>query len=271
MDYGNIVILCVVLATILVCIYVWILACKRKIVKENSKYYNDVINLNNVTSYNRQICDVRYIMCVKSKAQFERTAPEKALEEYLTQNRRTMLDLLDEVQKNRRSAVVYYANFNSISTQITPEECRKLHIKYDKFLEIEKQLVNAIKLDIVQTISATCYVQYTSPKGRNHYSKNCTFLESEIRTAIKDLDELNAHKLTEEWRRKTERTKVTVALRYDILKRDHFCCCVCGRSATNGVELEVDHIIPISKGGKTTYQNLQTLCRDCNRGKGAKM
>ena len=36
-------------------------------------------------------------------------------------------------------------------------------------------------------------------------------------------------------------------------------------------DLEVDHIIPISKGGKSTYDNLQTLCHRCNVRKGAKI
>lgn len=33
-------------------------------------------------------------------------------------------------------------------------------------------------------------------------------------------------------------------------------------------EMEGDHIIPYSKGGQTVYNNLQMLCRRCNRVKG---
>ena len=68
-----------------------------------------------------------------------------------------------------------------------------------------------------------------------------------------------------------ERKKMTPSLRYNILKRDNFKCCLCGRSAKDGVQLEVDHIIPIAKGGKTEPSNLRTLCFDCNRGKGIKI
>lgn len=64
-----------------------------------------------------------------------------------------------------------------------------------------------------------------------------------------------------------QRRVVTDSLRYDVLKRDGFRCCVCGATASDGVKLEVDHIIPVSKGGKSTMDNLQTLCERCNRGK----
>ena len=59
-------------------------------------------------------------------------------------------------------------------------------------------------------------------------------------------------------------------LRYQVLKRDNFKCCACGASPAKdpSVELHIDHIIPWSKGGETTLDNLQTLCSRCNLGKG---
>ena len=70
---------------------------------------------------------------------------------------------------------------------------------------------------------------------------------------------------------KRERSKVTSTLRYDVLKRDHFTCKMCGATVKDGIKLQVDHIIPVSKGGKTTMSNLQTLCQRCNRGKSNKI
>lgn len=67
-----------------------------------------------------------------------------------------------------------------------------------------------------------------------------------------------------------ERSLMTPSLRYDILKRDGFRCTICGRSQDDGVKLHVDHIKPVSKGGKTEPNNLRTLCEDCNQGKKAK-
>ena len=58
-------------------------------------------------------------------------------------------------------------------------------------------------------------------------------------------------------------------LRYQVLKRDNFKCCACGASPAKNpaVELHIDHIVPWSKGGETTLENLQTLCSRCNLGK----
>jgi len=52
-------------------------------------------------------------------------------------------------------------------------------------------------------------------------------------------------------------------LRWAVWERDNFTCKHCGSRTI----LEVDHVIPVSKGGITTLSNLQTLCSACNRGK----
>jgi hypothetical protein len=65
------------------------------------------------------------------------------------------------------------------------------------------------------------------------------------------------------------RTPVSKVLRFEVFKRDNFTCQYCGRMAPD-VVLEIDHIKPIAKSGKTTILNLVTSCYDCNRGKGAK-
>ena len=53
-----------------------------------------------------------------------------------------------------------------------------------------------------------------------------------------------------------------------IIKRDNARCRWCGfANATR--QLEADHIVPESKGGKATMSNLQCLCSACNKIKGA--
>jgi hypothetical protein len=62
---------------------------------------------------------------------------------------------------------------------------------------------------------------------------------------------------------------INLRLRFLVMKRDNFKCCICGASpATDStVELHIDHIVPWSKGGETELDNLQTLCSKCNLGK----
>ena len=65
---------------------------------------------------------------------------------------------------------------------------------------------------------------------------------------------------------RVERGKVTNKMRSVIYECDHYKCRKCGRR-TN--DLEVDHIIPIAKGGKLTSDNLQILYHRCNYKKGS--
>ena len=62
---------------------------------------------------------------------------------------------------------------------------------------------------------------------------------------------------------------VSLRLRMDVLKRDGYRCVKCGASAAadKSVRLEVDHIVPVARDGRSTMENLQTLCWLCNQGK----
>lgn len=66
-----------------------------------------------------------------------------------------------------------------------------------------------------------------------------------------------------------DRREPSQALINKVWKRDGFRCRRCGRSPATHfrVIIEVDHIVPWAEGGKTTLENLQTLCTGCNRSK----
>lgn len=65
------------------------------------------------------------------------------------------------------------------------------------------------------------------------------------------------------------RQAISKSVRFEVFKRDGFCCAYCGAMPPE-VVLEVDHITPVSAGGGNERDNLITSCRDCNRGKGAR-
>lgn len=72
---------------------------------------------------------------------------------------------------------------------------------------------------------------------------------------------------------KGQRALMTSKLREEIKIRDNYACKKCNLSIRDekNLLLEIDHIIPLSKGGITSEDNLQTLCWRCNRSKGAKV
>lgn len=63
------------------------------------------------------------------------------------------------------------------------------------------------------------------------------------------------------------RKSISNKRRFMVLKRDGYTCQYCGRKAPD-VVLNIDHILPLSKGGTSMINNLITTCRDCNNGKG---
>jgi len=87
------------------------------------------------------------------------------------------------------------------------------------------------------------------------------------------LDEIDGHTVMPETMKLTligsdaRRTSIGLKKRIFVLERDDYTCVKCGRKTNEG-RLEVDHIIPVSKGGTDELNNLQTLCFECNRGKG---
>lgn len=65
---------------------------------------------------------------------------------------------------------------------------------------------------------------------------------------------------------------ISPALHDHIVKRDKRRCCYCWTSEYNcGSEMHVDHIIPASKGGPSTPDNLCAVCFSCNTHKQAKV
>jgi ATP adenylyltransferase len=71
------------------------------------------------------------------------------------------------------------------------------------------------------------------------------------------------------WNYLLDENPVPDTLRNRVLAEAKGRCALCG-ATRDETPLDVDHIIPRSKGGKTEYANLQALCAKCNRSKGNK-
>ena len=64
-----------------------------------------------------------------------------------------------------------------------------------------------------------------------------------------------------------KRHSIPSDIRKIVFKRDNGKCVKCGSDK----EIQYDHIIPVSKGGATSVENIEILCQDCNRSKSDKI
>lgn len=126
--------------------------------------------------------------------------------------------------------------------------------------------------DIKGGISRYSFQSYVRRFGgwRNTLQAFVDYINSED-TDTKDTQEnvdIELNNSTVPIKHKTKRD-INLRLRFKVMQRDNFKCCICGASPAKdpSVELQIDHIIPWAKGGETTIDNLQTLCTKCNLGK----
>ena len=64
-----------------------------------------------------------------------------------------------------------------------------------------------------------------------------------------------------------KKERIPLNLRKSVIDRDGYYCVYCDEDLNNA-EIHLDHVIPESQGGTTTYNNLQVTCRKCNLAKG---
>lgn len=182
-------------------------------------------------------------------------------------------DVLEGIKIANQNTILYKSYVAELK-KITPlgrfiNKPKNLNLEY--LLNIEQKLLSLNKLNPFR-----CFTIEVRLVLKNFFDeKNQTFSKDKILELIKRLNKKNKNFYldNEIWEAivRVERGKVSNKLRFSIYERDHYRCCICGTKGSKGNDLEIDHIIPISKGGKTTYNNLQTLCKRCNKEKGNKI
>lgn len=138
----------------------------------------------------------------------------------------------------------------------------KARIAYRKFIYKCFYEINIVEYQVFR-------FKYTSAKGRSFLQYDYIFNNINIQYIVNKLHEDSRM----EARVKKARSAMTSKLREYIKRRDNYTCQICGRSKYRypDLEFEIDHIFPVSLGGRTEESNLQLLCKDCNRKKGAKV
>lgn len=152
----------------------------------------------------------------------------------------------------------FYVNLSN-KKNITEEKVKLLLI--DK---IGMEQINLIKEDTPIVI----YGQKTYTKYRKNRPYKQTVTVITVKSNRKDL--ITTSESAEA--KKHERNKTNnPSLRLAVMERDNYTCQICGKVMRDKVGLQIDHIIPINKGGKTIIDNLQVLCNICNGRKSDKM
>lgn len=91
-----------------------------------------------------------------------------------------------------------------------------------------------------------------------------------LRNLINQLEEIDFCMPLDDYYAKNQRSLMTKELKQQIKIRDKYTCQCCGKYMPDEVGLHIDHIIPVSKGGKSIPSNLQVLCDKCNLKKGTR-
>ncbi len=200
----------------------------------------------------------------KSKQSME-NAKAKEVIIFLANNNPELKDLYANLTKNKQHKKEFLGAVSLISeTQETM--IASTGLPKTRFLEIENNLFQSLVNSVREDTSIEIKLCYRTPKGAYLYSRTLHTNYQGLSEAYDETGKRQAAKVA----RELERSKLNAGLRYDVLRRDGFKCTLCGATQADGAKLHVDHIIPVSKGGKTELNNLRTLCDLCNLGKGNK-
>ncbi|MCM1334688.1 MAG: HNH endonuclease [Bacteroides sp.] len=266
---SHIEIIFVVLIVVLAAWAIWFVRNeqKKKALLELSTLLKKLSELNSKYRFHFNLREsYEYQKSLPTKPKFDRYEVLEFFDECLL-NGTGLLEISNAFLENRKLYREYSNEIKELKSEITEEQAKKLHLSYKKCQKIEQKLfLKQIRHPLLNCV-IVFVVSYVSPQGRNHYSKSAKYPIDDVAPRYQELQKRIALQNSEEMRKKRARSQMTDKLRYTILKRDGFRCKLCGRTRDDGIQLEVDHIIPVAKGGKTVPENLRTLCKACNRGK----
>lgn len=175
-------------------------------------------------------------------------------------------DIFNQFASAEEGKTILNIKYNEIKEKIS-NNVPKLVIK--KATERLNKELNFKQIDFNKMYFPKYVFRYVSPAG-NKKLKNPIILDLEnLENFIKFL----SNNIKRKESIQGQRALMTQQLRKRIKERDNYTCHYCHNSISKepNLLLEIDHIIPLSKGGKTEERNLQTLCWKCNRSKGNKI
>lgn len=247
--------------TVLICFYGWY-ASNR--VRDTSRMLQELTRLNEGYHFHTGIRKTeRLTKPCNSKAQFDKVILENFFKAVIDGNIDHYDDLLAKIEANRLLYKEYAADCSAIRSSADRASVKRSLIPLFLYRHIERNRFRSGRLNPAMDISFIVRTTYVSPKGKNSYQRSYAYSLAETKRVLDDVHRMIEHRQTKEY----QRAIMSDGLRYEIMHRDGFRCQLCGRSAKDGAILHVDHILPVSRGGKTEKANLRTLCDQCNLGK----
>ena len=201
-----------------------------------------------------------YSVDVSSRALVDQTNADKAMMELISSSSE-IVSILKQGFTNDAALSQYEERIKDLPPCEIIKEPDRLSIMY---MSTEQQMTKKMIEDIRPVVPSFCLrIQYFSPAGRSYHDREVSYSIYEMFDLLRQMKKEAEYKASAKY----QRSQVTESVRYNVMRRDGFRCTICGRDASDGVKLHIDHIVPVSKGGKSTMDNLRTLCEECNRGK----
>lgn len=224
-----------------------------KIINQHYHFF-DVADFDEEHTYDNEIC-------------YDTVSCEDYLVYVLVNNEKGIRKAMKDCQTNIHLWREYEAEIketcikNEYDTDSLPKN--KKHLQ-----NLESEILTDTLLKPTLLFSITIYLERRDMGNTYKESKTEVFEPKEISDLLRLINQKDGYfyRVKDIWDAlcRVERGKVSNRMRFAIFRRDGERCKRCG-SRRN---LEIDHVVPISKGGKSTYDNLQTLCHSCNVEKG---
>lgn len=206
-----------------------------------------------------------------NKSNYNKIEPAYLMAAELRENIENYSIYIRLIQENREKEIKYFKKIDEILEKKCFVDYSVLQMSEKSYKKRELKLFDELILPTYTNCNFEVVMSYSSPKGRVNLSKSDVFDFEQMLVSFNSISRSYLDRETYKKLSKVERGEVSDSLRYDVMNRDGFRCVICGASANEGVRLHVDHIIPIAKGGKSSINNLRTLCERCNVGKSDKI
>lgn len=241
-----------------------------KVLSHSSKI-TDLKKLNKSFEF-KNINDTIYIKKhYDNKRNFYKVMPIDVLSSEVFNKIESYANYIASIQYNRDKLKTYLDSTKELFDKKYDYNFETIGIPIDEFYKREAQLFNSRVLKPTTNCKIIVSLTYSSPKGKVNEGKQDTFNFEQLLKCYQNISKDRLDYTTYSRIANVVRGEVSNKLRYDILNRDGFKCVICGATRNDGAKLQIDHIIPVSKGGQTTPDNLRTLCERCNMGKSNKI